>query len=76
MASPQELRTEPRCPGMVEVQARDGADIDKALAAAVRVVREAADLYGTGIMITNVGEGCYVVRAHPSIPHGLVREQK
>lgn len=61
---------------MVEVQARDGADIDKALADAVRVVREAADLYGTGIMITNVGEGCYVVRAHPAIPHGLIREQK
>ncbi|HEU4667759.1 MAG TPA: hypothetical protein VFS79_08860 [Arthrobacter sp.] len=67
---------ERRCPGMVEVRVRDPREARKALADAVGVVREAADQYGTGIMITDIGDGCYVVRAHPAVPAGLVREQK
>lgn len=61
---------------MVEVRVRDPREAQEALADAVRVVGEAADRYGTGIMITAIGEGCYVVRAHPAVPAGLVREQK
>jgi hypothetical protein len=71
-----ETPVEPRCPGMVEVRVSDPRDANKALADAVAVVREAADRYGTGIMITEIGEGYYVVRAHPAVPAGLVREQK
>ncbi|MEQ7739656.1 hypothetical protein, partial [Escherichia coli] len=66
---------ETRCPGMVEVRVRDARDAPRALAEAVRTVGKAADRYATGIMITDVGGGAYVVRAHPAVPHGLVREQ-
>ncbi|GAB5077970.1 hypothetical protein [Arthrobacter sp. AD-310] len=64
-----------RCPGMVEVRVGDVRDAPRALAEAIRTVGEAADRYGTGILVTDVGEGTYVVRAHPAVPHGLVREQ-
>lgn len=60
---------------MVEVRVRDARDAPQALADAVRAVGEAAERYATGIMITDIGEGCYVVRAHPAVPYGLVREQ-
>lgn len=60
---------------MVEVRVRASEEAREALAGAVRLVREAADRFSTGIMITDIGEGCYVVRAHPAVPHGLVREQ-
>ena len=61
---------------MVEVRVRDAADAAQALADAVLAVGEAAARYGTGIMITEVGEGSFVVRAHPAVPFGLVREQR
>lgn len=64
-----------RHPGMVEVRVRDPREAPQALADALRVVGEAADRYGTGIMVTDMGDGTYVVRAHPAVPHGLVREQ-
>ncbi|MFD5276958.1 hypothetical protein ACFWIX_05285 [Pseudarthrobacter sp. NPDC058362] len=66
---------ESRSAGMVEVRVRDKAQLQQALADAVRTVGDAAERYGTGIMITDVGDGCYVVRAHPAVPYGLVREQ-
>ena len=58
---------------MVEVRVREPREASAALADAVRRVGEAADRYGTGILVTEIGEGCYVVRAHPAVPHGLVR---
>ena len=61
-------------PGMVEVRASQSDDVGRALEDAVRAVGGAADRHGTGIMITDVGGGRYVVRAHPAVPHGLVRE--
>ena len=67
---------EPRSVGMVEVRARKTGDAGQALADAVLAVGEAAQRYGTGIMITEVGEGSFVVRAHPAVPFGLVREQR
>lgn len=60
---------------MVEVRVQDEAQLQQALADAVRTVGEAAERYGTGIMITELGEGYYVVRAHPAVPFGLVRQQ-
>jgi hypothetical protein len=66
---------EERCTGMVEVRVRDVRDAPRALADALRTVSAAADRYGTGILITDTGGGTYVVRAHPAVPHGLVREQ-
>lgn len=60
---------------MVEVRVREPRETSAALAAAIEVVGEAADQYGTGILVTELGEGCYVVRAHPAVPHGLVRHQ-
>lgn len=75
MGSPQGLQAERRSAGMVEVRVGIGADAGQALADAVREVGEAADRYAMGIMITDVGGGAYVVRAHPSVPHGMVRGQ-
>nr|WP_258868583.1 hypothetical protein [Arthrobacter sp. RT-1] len=69
-----EKQTEGRSAGMVEVRVQEAGQVREALAGAVLEVREAADRYSTGIMITDVGEGCYVVRAHPAVPHGLIRE--
>lgn len=60
---------------MVEVRVQDKDQLQQALAEAVRTVAEAAERYGTGIMITELGDGYYVVRAHPAVPFGLVREQ-
>lgn len=60
---------------MVEVRVPASGEARETLAGAVRLVRGAADQFSMGIMITDVGEGCYVVRAHPAVPHGLVREQ-
>ncbi|MDQ0924699.1 hypothetical protein QF038_003207 [Pseudarthrobacter sp. W1I19] len=62
--------------GMVEVRVREAGQARDAVADAILMVREAADRYSTGIMITGLGEGWYVVRAHPAVPHGLVRERK
>ncbi len=39
-------------------------------------VGEAARRYGIGVMMTDVNGGNYVVRAHPAVPCGLVREQR
>ena len=75
MNNPANLTDQGRSVGMVEVRVREACQAREALADAVRVVQEAADRHCTGIMITHVGEGCYVVRAHPAVPHGLVREQ-
>lgn len=63
-------------PGVVEVRASHPDDVGMALDDAVRAVVAAADRYGTGIMITDVGGGSYVVRAHPAVPYGLVRERQ
>lgn len=67
---------EGRSAGAVEVRAGQSDDVGRALEDAVRAVGEAADRHGIGIMITDVGGGCYVVRAHPAVPYGLVRDQR
>lgn len=69
------MPAEARSTGMVEVRA-GAVGAAEAVADAVRVVGEAANRYGMGILVTDVGGGNYVVRAHPAVPHGLVRERR
>lgn len=63
-------------PGMVEVRVTEASDLDRALNDAVGSVMGAAELYRIGVMITRTGPGHYVVRAHPAVPHGLIRHQE
>lgn len=36
---------------------------------------EDCECHQTGIMNTRTGEGCYVVRAHPEVPYGLIQQR-
>lgn len=63
-----------RYPGMIEVQVEKAAELDQALAQAVDIISKAANEHRTGIMITRIGAGRYVVRAHPDVPFGLTRQ--
>lgn len=62
-------------PGMVHVSVDNASHIDPALNDAVETVKAAAICHQTGIMITRIGPGRYIVRAHPAVPFGLIREQ-
>lgn len=62
-------------PGMIEVRIEYASETDHALNEAVERVKDAATKHGTGIMITRTGPGTYIVRAHPAVPFGLVRQQ-
>lgn len=60
---------------MLEVNVRTAAELDRALEEAITRVKEAAVDHGTGIMVTRIGTGRYIVRAHPTVPYGLVRQR-
>jgi hypothetical protein len=62
-------------PGVIEVRVTEASQLDPSLDAAVELIKEAATEHGTGIMITRLGPGHYIVRAHPEVPHGLIRQQ-
>jgi hypothetical protein len=62
-------------PGMMEVFVDDAGQVDSALENAVSVVKDAATFHHTGIMITRTGPGGYIVRAHPAVPYGLIRQR-
>ena len=62
-------------PGMLEVNVSNAAEVDPALEKAIAVVTETASHHRTGVLITRIGAGSYIVRAHPSVPFGLVRQQ-
>lgn len=62
-------------PGMLEIQVKHAFEVDEALAKAINVVQKAAVEHRTGILVTRIGAGRYVVRAHPAVPFGLVRQQ-
>lgn len=62
-------------PGMVEVNVDKAADVDDALREAVDFVYSAATEHRMGIMVTRIGAGWYIVRAHPEVPLGLVRQR-
>lgn len=68
------LSREARLTGMVEVHTENVADIDASLEEAIKVVTLAAERHHMGILVTRIQSGRYVVRAHPLVPAGLVRQ--
>lgn len=62
-------------PGSVEVRVTQAADVDKALDEAIAAVSPSAAEHRIGIMVTRVGAGFYMVRAHPDVPFGLTRQR-
>ena len=64
-----------RLPGMVEVNVTSAADVDKALEEAITVITKTATHHRVGVLVTRTGAGSYIVRAHPAVPYGLVRQQ-
>lgn len=70
-----DIREPDRPPGMLEVNVSSAAELDEALENAVSLVMESATHHKIGVMITRIGIGSYVVRAHPAVPYGLVRQQ-
>jgi hypothetical protein len=60
---------------MVDISVHDASQLDHALNDAIETVKAAAIRHETGIMITRTGPGRYIVRAHPAVPFGLIRQQ-
>lgn len=65
----------PPSPGMLEVNVRQASEVDEALKKAISQVMEAAARHQTGVLVTRLGPGQYIVRAHPAVPYGLTRQQ-
>ena len=65
-----------RIPGMVEVNVHSPDEIDPALEEAIAAVSETAAHHLMGILVTRTGAGSYIVRAHPGVPCGLVRQER
>lgn len=63
----------PPAPGMLEVTITKGANVGQMLAAAMKEISPAAKFHGTGILVTRITNDHYIVRAHTSVPAGLVR---
>ena len=72
-AASQEPDRNKRLPGMVEVNVNSAAD--PALDEAIALIRETAAHHRMGVLVTRTGAGIYIVRAHPAVPYGLVRQQ-
>lgn len=62
-------------PGMLEVHVKEASEVDSALEQAIEVVLKAASEHRTGILLTRIDPGRYIVRAHPAVPFGLVRQR-
>ena len=62
-------------PGMLEVHVKEAAEVDSALEQAIQVVLKAASEHHTGILVTRIDAGRYIVRAHPAVPFGLIRQR-
>jgi hypothetical protein len=62
-------------PGMLEVSVDSAAEVDLALEKAIAVITETATHHRTGALVTRIGAGSYIVRAHPNVPLGLIRQQ-
>jgi hypothetical protein len=69
------LDVRPPSPGMLEVNVNEASEVDEALMDAISHVTEAAVRHKTGVLVTRVGPGSYIVRAHPAVPYGLTRQQ-
>ncbi|WP_309108888.1 hypothetical protein [Arthrobacter sp.] len=65
-----------RPPGMVEVNVATAEEMDTALEEAIAVVTKTATHHRVGVLVTPTGAGSYIVRAHPAVPYGLIRQQQ
>lgn len=65
-----------RLPGLLEVNVESGDDVERALEEAIAVITQIARHYRVGILITRTGAFTYVVRAHPVVPFGLIRQHR
>lgn len=63
-------------PGMLEVNVTSAAEVDSALEQAIAAITETARHHSTGILVTRIGVGSYIIRAHPGVPYGLIRQQQ
>ena len=61
--------------GMLEVNVDSWAEVDQALEEALAVIAGAAAHHRVGVLVTRTGAGSYMVRAHPAVPFGLIRQQ-
>jgi hypothetical protein len=61
--------------GMLEVHATCAAEVDGALTRAIEIVKAAAFEHQTGILVSRIAPGNYIVRAHPAVPFGLIRQR-
>ncbi|WP_458112846.1 hypothetical protein M1D88_01385 [Arthrobacter sp. R1-13] len=62
-------------PGMLEISVTKAEEVDQAIRDAIGEVSEAATQYRMGILVTRIGAGRYIVRAHPAVPYGLIRQK-
>ncbi|WP_461164017.1 hypothetical protein [Arthrobacter sp. R4-81] len=62
-------------PGMLEISVTKAEEVDQAIRDAIGEVSEAAAQYRMGILVTRIGAGRYIVRAHPAVPYGLIRQK-
>lgn len=64
-----------RLPGVLEVNVTTAEEVDNALEEAIAVITKTATHHRVGILVTRTGPGSYIVRAHPAVPYGLIRQQ-
>jgi len=60
---------------MLEVNVTKASEADGALKEAISKVTEAAISHHTGILVTRIAPERYIVRAHPAVPYGFIRQQ-
>ncbi|WP_156642253.1 hypothetical protein [Arthrobacter sp. B6] len=71
----QEQPTETEAPEMLEISVNSASEVDTALEEAIEHVKVAANNHRTGILVTRIRPGGYIVQAHSAVPHGLVRQR-
>lgn len=64
-----------RLPGMLEVHGATPEELNQKLQDAIDIVTRAGAHHHIGVLVTPTGPGGYIVRAHPAVPAGLVRQQ-
>ncbi|QSZ51253.1 hypothetical protein AYX19_21565 (plasmid) [Paenarthrobacter ureafaciens] len=60
---------------MVEVIVKNASDLNEVLNEAIDFLAPSTMVNRVGVMVTRIGAGHYVVRAHPEVPFGLVRQR-
>ena len=65
-----------RLAGMLEVNVESADDVERALEEAIAAISQIAEHHQVGILITRTGACTYIVRAHPAVPFGLIRQHR